>query len=134
MAFLFEVDEAGGVTLTFSGWDRAMTMRRRVSVAPHQIERALTATRGPLEQMVEHRVVGRGSHGGHLEPNRLRVGSMLARGEDGVHYWAVGSGTSNDPLLVLDLREHDFARLVVSVDGDPSVVAAAITQLIADGR
>ena len=131
MAFLVEVDDSGGVTLTLSGWDLAMTMRRRVRVEPEQIARASSSPRGPIEQMIEHRVVGTGSHSGHERPNGRRVGSMLARGENDVQFWAVPRGTSNDPLLVLDLREHNFGRLVLSVDGDPSVVADAITRLIA---
>ncbi len=129
MGFLVEVDGAGGVTVTFSGWDLAMTMRRRVRVEPEQIERASAATRGPLEQMIEHRVVGRGSHSGHDRPNGARVGSMLGRGEQEVQYWAVPGGSANDQLLVLDLRDHDFGRLVLSVDGDAQLVADTLDRL-----
>ncbi len=132
MGFLVEVDDAGAVSVTFSGWDLAMTMRRRVHVAPEQIANAAAATRGPLELMIEHRVVGIGSHSGHASPNGRRVGSMLARGENDVQYWAVGRGTANDQLLVLDLRDHDFGRLVLEIDGDPAVLADAISRLASD--
>jgi hypothetical protein len=129
MGFIVEVDDTGGVTTTFSGWDLAMTMRRQVRVEPQQIERAWGSPRGPLEQMIERRIVGRGSHSGLDRPNGARVGSMLGRGEQEVQYWAVRGGTANDQVLVLDLRGHDFGRLVLSVDGDPHVVADAITRL-----
>lgn len=53
---------------------------------------------------------------------------MLGRGVCGKQFWAVPAGSSVAGLLGLDLRDHEFARVVLDV-GDADATRAAITRL-----
>ena len=52
---------------------------------------------------------------------------MLGRGVSGKQFWAAPAGRGAAPLLVPDLREGEFERVVVAVD-DPDAAAAGIEQ------
>ncbi len=42
---------------------------------------------------------------------------MIGRGVVGRQFWAVGRGSADSVLVVLDLRGHLFARAVLNVAG-----------------
>jgi len=117
---------AGSVIVQLTGWDLAANLRRRVEVDAEQIRGIKVEPRAAVEELIDHRVVGVGTHMGKQRPNRRRVGTMLGRGVSGKQFWAVPSSDGFRSLLVVDLSaESDFQRIVLAVD-DPDDFAAAL--------
>ena len=116
------------VSVTLSGWDRAMNWRRSVAVEPSAVSEARVEQRSALECLIDHRASGCGTHNGGKRPNRRRVGTMLGRDVAGKQFWAVPAGEESARLLVLEMREGDFKRFVLAVD-DPEAAAATISRL-----
>ena len=112
------------VAVVLSGWDRVMCWRTGVMFDRSKIGSASTLDRSTLENLIDHRTSGCGTHNGTKRPNRRRIGTMLGRGIAGKQFWAVPAGRGTDRLLVLDLRDHEFARAVLAID-DAAAVAAA---------
>ncbi|MCB0994508.1 MAG: hypothetical protein KDB21_05420 [Acidimicrobiales bacterium] len=125
MAFRIEVAD-DCLTVWLSGWDRLMNGRRRLRFESSAVRRVSVDARGPLEDEVEHRALGVGTHDGAKRPGRRRVGSMIGRAVVGRQFWAVGAGPPSTRLLVLDLGLPPFARAVLEVD-DVDAVAARLT-------
>ena len=90
------------------------------------IQQAKVEPRSDVERLVDHRVLGVGTHNGEQRPNRRRVGTMLGRSVPGKQFWAVPAGDRSHPLVVLDLSAASgFERMVLEVD-DPDEFAAAL--------
>ncbi len=117
MAFAVEHGPAA-VEVTLSGFDRMMAWRRRVRIPVEQVVGATVADRGSLEQSIDHRALGIGTHTGARRPGRRRVGTMLGRAVPGKQFWAVAAGPPTTPLLVLDLDPPvgPFERAVLECD------------------
>lgn len=100
--------------------------RRTLTVPRDRIECASVASRGELEQRVDHRVLGVGPHDGQRRPGRRRVGSMLGRDVRGLQFWAVDAGPPSQRLVVLDLAPpvRNFRRIVLSSERADQVVQA----------
>lgn len=120
------IDAPCAIVLRLTGWSRVANMRRAVTIEHDQIVSASATLRSAVENDIDRRVVGIGSHHGSSRPNRARVGTMLGRGVDGIQFWAVRASGPELPVLVLDLRDHEFVRAVVAID-DPYAVARALT-------
>jgi len=112
------------VVAELSGWDRAMNWRSEVVFDYTNIESASDIDRSSLENLIDHRTSGCGTHDGLRRPNRRRIGTMLGRGIVGKQFWVVPAGPGAARLLVLDLRDHEFARAVLAIDDVKEVVAA----------
>jgi len=121
------------LTIRLSGWALAMNMRRAVVVGPEHVTAASATLRSALEPAIDRRIVGVGGHSGSFRPNRARIGTMLVRGVDGKQFWALRASGPELPVLVLDLRHHEFARIVAAV-ADPYAVARTINAGIVDDR
>lgn len=121
MALEFDLGD-GGLRIELSGLDRAIGWRRTVAVDPDEIVDAWATIRGALEPSIDRRLLGRGPHDGAFRPGRRRVGSMLGRGIEGRQFWAMPASGPELPLLVLDLRDHEFLRIVAAVDDPYDVV------------
>jgi len=126
VAVLIEANGAA-VTVELSGWDRVMNWRRRVQFESGTIATVSVVDRSSLEQMIDHRALGWGTHNGLKRPGRRRIGSMLGRGVSGKQFWAVQPGPGSLPLVVLDLNDHEFQRAVLEVD-DPESFRTKIMQ------
>ena len=111
-------DSEGGVRIRLSRLDRAFNWRGSVVVRAGAITAAWATLRGGLEPALDRRILGRGPHDGAFRPGRRRVAAVLGRGVDGKQFWAVPASGTDLPLLVLDLHDHEFRRVVVAVD-DP---------------
>jgi len=110
------------VTVNLTGWDRIMCWRSHVEIPHDQIRSATLARRGDLESSIDHRLAGVGTHDGARRSGRRRVGSMMGRHITGKQFWAVGEGSPDAVLVVLDLKDHEFSRAVLAVsDADGSV-------------
>jgi hypothetical protein len=125
MGFVAIADDEG-LRILLSGWDAVVSWRRSVQVPRDAIRSAWVEERGVLEVLVDHRVVGIGTHAGALRPGRRRVGTMMGRGHVGQQFWAVGAGPDDQRLLVLDVTDGRFAQVVVQI-ADPGAVARALT-------
>lgn len=121
MALEFDVD-GGGLRIELSGLDRAFGWRRTVVADQGEIVDAWATIRGALEPSIDRRLLGRGPHDGAFRPGRRRVGSMLGRGIGGRQFWAMPASGPELPILVLDLRDHEFLRIVAAVDDPYDVV------------
>lgn len=114
------------VIVELTRWDLAANLRRRVEVDVGQILGVGVESRAELEALIDHRVLGFGTHMGKKRPNRRRVGTMLGRGVLGKQFWAVPSSDGTRSLLVIDLAaDSDYRRVVLAVD-DPDDFAAAL--------
>lgn len=123
---VFEVDiSESAVVVTMTGWDRAMNWRRHVAVESSAVLDARVEQRSTLERRIDHRASGLGTHNGEKRPNRRRVGTMLGRDVAGKQFWAVPAGDESTRLLVVEVRDGRFKRLVLAVD-DPVAAAAEI--------
>jgi hypothetical protein len=126
----FEIDTAdGGLRIELSGLDRGFNWRNSVIVEPNAIAGAWATLRGALEPALDRRILGRGPHDGAFRPGRRRVAAVLGRGVDGKQFWAMRAGGTDMPLLVLDLRDHEFLRVVAAVD-DPYATARTMTSAV----
>lgn len=125
MSFQIQVSD-GGVAVELGGWDLAMNWRRRIEITQQQIEAARIATRSLLEQKIDHRAIGCGTHNGAERPNERRTGTMLGRDVDGKQLWMVEAGPGDRPLVVLDLADHEYKRAVLEV-ADPERFLATLT-------
>lgn len=54
-----------------------MNWRRRVEFDLATVMRATVVQRAALEDLIDHRALGCGSHNGRKRPNRRRLGTML---------------------------------------------------------
>ena len=106
-----------------------MIWRRSTLFSFDSITSAFVVPRRELEPLVDHRVVGVGTHDGALRPGKRRVGTMLGRKTVGKQFWAVPHSGPELDLLVLELYEHEFAKAVLNVDG-PDAFQAAVTKAI----
>ncbi len=114
------------MTVELTGWDLVANLRRRVEVDVSAIRQVAVERRSDLERLVDHRVLGVGTHNGEQRPNRRRVGTMIGRSVSGKQFWAVPAGNGSQPLVVLDLSATgDFERVVLNVD-DPCEFAATL--------
>lgn len=111
-------DSGGGLRIELSRLDRAFNWRSSVVVPPEAIAAAWATLRGGLEPALDRRILGRGPHDGAFRPGRRRVAAVLGRGVDGKQFWAVPASGKDLPVLVLDLHDHEFLRVVAAVD-DP---------------
>lgn len=116
---------AGPLTITLSGLERALNWRTAVTIDRARVVDASATLRSALEPSIDRRVLGIGKHDGAFRPGRRRVGVMLGRGVDGKQFWAVPASGPELPVLVLDLADHEFRRIVLAID-DPYSQAAAI--------
>lgn len=114
------------IVVTFTGRHRVLCGRRSVEIARDRIVRAFAAERRPLEQAIDHRVVGEGTHDGERHPGRTRIGTMIGSSRDGRQLWAVDAGPLGERLLVLDLRDHRYVRAVLAVP-DPDAMAEGLS-------
>lgn len=105
------------MTVLLFGLDSLLVWRRRVRFERFHILRVHLLRRGDLERTIVHREFGIGPHHGANRPGRRRVGVMIGRGVVGRQFWAVGRGSADSVLVVLDLRGHLFARAVLNVAG-----------------
>lgn len=104
----------------------AATLLRRTFRFPiGDIRGVSVRERGPLEALIDHRVLGVGWHRGDKRPGWYRVGRMLGREVVGEQFWAVRSGGPDRGLLVLDMASGRFGRAVLEVD-DPHSLAATL--------
>ncbi len=117
------------MVVRLSGWDRATNWRRTVEFQLEAVATVGLEQRRVLEELIDHRAVGIGTHDGARRPNRRRVGTMLGRGVDGKQFWAVPSGRASQPVLVLDQTHGEFDRVVLMVH-DPAAVAAEIERTL----
>ncbi len=115
------------VVVELSGWDRMMNWRSKIVFYYATIESCSILDRSSLENLIDHRKLGFGSHDGRKRPNRRRVGTMLGRSTAGEQFWAVPGGGGGDRLLVLDLQDHEFVRAVLATEPMDEVIAT-ITQ------
>jgi len=115
------------VVITLTGLDRFATGRRRLRIPVERIVRAHVAERGALERLIDHRVVGVGTHNAGRRPGRRRIGMMIGREVVGNQFWAVDKGPSDRRLLVIDLEPPvgPFIRAVVECD-QPDTVATRL--------
>ncbi len=120
------------VVIALSGWDRLMCWRSKVVIDRSSITSAHTADRSSLERLIDHRSWGRGTHDGSQRPNRHRVGSMIGRDVTGKQFWAAPAGPPSAQLLVLDLRDHEFARAVLAIESAETIAVAIDPSLPAD--
>lgn len=125
MAFAVAVTD-DEVRVDLTGWDRMHCWRRRQVFARSLIRAARVDGRGPLEERIQHRAWGYGTHDGGKRPGRRRVGSMLGPAARGAQFWAVSAGPADATLLVLELAGGSFVRAVLEVD-DPHDTAAQLT-------
>lgn len=121
------VDRA--LVVHLSGLDLALNWRRRVELDVVNVSHVLAERRGALEEHLDHRACGSGTHDGSNRPNRRRVGTMLGRDIPGKQFWAVRAGPASAILVVLELRESAFVRAVLMVD-DPGALVTLIDQHI----
>jgi hypothetical protein len=126
------VGAAALLTIRLSGWAMAVNVRRTVEVGAGHVAGASATLRSALEPSIDRRVLGVGTHNGAARPNRTRIGTMLARGVDGRQFWAVRASGPELPVLVLDLRDHEFTRVVAAV-ADPYAVARDVSARLGDG-
>ena len=117
------------ITVELTGWDRIMNWRRQVRIDRHRITSVEVQERYSLESVIDHRVLGFGSHIGFKRPTRRRVGTMLGRAVTGKQFWAVPASPRDEQLLVIDLDDPEFGRAVLSVD-DPTATASALVTRI----
>jgi hypothetical protein len=113
------------VTIRLSGWALVANMRRRVAVGTEHVTEVSATLRSALEPAIDRKLLGVGTNNGSFRPNRARIGTMLVRGANGKQFWAVRTSGPELPVLVLDLHDHEFARIVAAVD-DPYLVARHI--------
>ena len=99
--------------------------RRAVEVDRANVTNAAVVPRGELETKIDHRQLGIGAHFGWRWPGRRRVGTMLGRAVVGKQFWAVAGGGPELPLIVLDLVDHEFKRVVLELS-EPELTAALI--------
>lgn len=126
----FVVDTSGErVEVRLTGWDRAMNWRGSIVFDLSAVTRAAVEDRASLEALIDHRSMGCGTHNGAKRPNQRRIGTMLGRGVTGNQFWAVPAGGGTDPLLVLELHDHEFVRAVLAAN-DPQTVAADIERAL----
>ena len=111
------------LTITLSGWDRAMNWRQRIVFAKATISRVDLVDRASLERLIDHRALGVGTHNGERHPGRRRVGTMLGRGRAGKQFWAVPASDGSTPVVVIDLRDGEFTRTVLAVTDPEEVVS-----------
>ena len=107
------VADDDAITVVLRRFARIMNWRRTVVVERSSIVATTVAERGELEPLIDHRWLGFGTHDGDRRPGRTRIGTMLGRGVPGKQFWAVSAGRPETELLVVDLRTHEFDRLVV---------------------
>ncbi len=112
--------------MTLRRWDRAMNGRRSVLFPWTSIKEASLARRGVLEERVDSRVLGVGTHNGATRPGWRRIGIMMGRDVTGKQFWAVAAGPRDTKIVVVALADHDFTRAVLEVD-DPTGVVREIT-------
>ncbi len=115
------------VSIELSGLDRAMNWRRSIQFDLADVVKVSVVERSSLEELIEHRALGWGTHNGEKRPNRRRVGTMLGRDVVGKQFWAVPAGEGSTRLLVLDMSSGDYARSVLEID-DPDSAAATLEQ------
>ena len=115
------------VTVALNGLDRVMNWRRSVQFDLEDVVKVSVVERSSLEELIQHRALGWGTHNGEKRPNRRRVGTMLGRDVAGKQFWAVPAGEASTRLLVLDMSTGNFTRAVLEVD-DPESDAATIEQ------
>jgi hypothetical protein len=114
------------IVVTFTGRHRLLCGRRCVEIARDCIVHAVAAERRPLEQAIDHRVIGEGAHDGERHPGRTRIGTMMGSSRAGRQLWAVDQGPLDERLLVLDLRDHRYVRAVLAVP-DPDAMAEGLS-------
>ena len=125
-AMAFRVEWAdGALRIELSRWDRMGNFRRSVEIDRANVVSAAVFPRGELETKIDHRQIGIGAHFGWRWPGRRRVGTMLGRAVVGKQFWAVARSGPELPLLVLDLVDHEFVRVVIEMS-EPEVTAALI--------
>ena len=90
LSFDIAIDDSG-LVVRLAGWDRLANWRGTVRVPRSAAQAAWVEERGILEALVQHRVVGMGTHAGGARPGRRRVGTMMGRGHVGRQFWAVGT-------------------------------------------
>ncbi len=117
------------ITVKLTGWDRVISGRRKVRIDRNQITSVAVAHHYPLESLIDHRVLGFGSHIGSQQPNRRRVGTMLGRAVTRKQFSAAPAGPQDEQLLVVDLDDPEFSRVVLSV-ADPTATATTLTTWI----
>lgn len=116
--------------LRLTRWDRVANFRRRLIIDVDEIKSIRVVERSDLEKVVDHRVLGIGTHDGERRPNRRRVGTMLGRDVVGKQFWAVPAGADTQLLVVIDLSaDSDLKRVVVGL-GDPEGLTSAIRRRI----
>lgn len=115
----------GGVVVRLSLPIAATLMRRTFRFPASSIRTVSVRARGPLEALIDNRVLGVGWHRGDKRPGWYRMGRMLGREVVGEQFWAVGRGEFDQELLVLDLESGRFVRAVLQVE-DPQSFAAAL--------
>jgi hypothetical protein len=94
------------------GHDRLFCGRSEVRFALDDVAAARVTDRRELEHRLDHRVSGYGPHQGK---QRRRVGTFMGRDVGGrPQFWAVRAATPN--VVVIDLDDHRFARLVLDAD------------------
>ncbi|NND75242.1 MAG: hypothetical protein HKN44_09575 [Ilumatobacter sp.] len=116
-----------GLVIVLSGLDRLMTLRRSVRIEPAHVASASVVDRLLPESSVDHRASGFGTHDGAKRPGRRRVGTMLGRDVVGEQFWAVPAGRADQPVLVLDLVDHEFTRIVIATDDDAELASRFTT-------
>ncbi len=125
MAFQVEWND-GTLRIELSRWDRMGNFgRRAVWIDRANVVNAGVVPRGELEIKIDHRQLGIGPHFGWRWPGRRRVGTMLGRAVVGKQFWAVARSGPELPLLVLDLVDHEFVRVVIDAS-DSEAIAASI--------
>ena len=120
---------ADRITVTLSGWDRLANLRRGLDIALSAVSTVCVEDRSSLERLIDHRVIGFGTHIGEKRPNRRRVGTMLGRSVRGKQFWVVPAGDASSPLLVVELATGDFSRLVAEVE-DPYEAERTLRQAL----
>lgn len=127
----FVVERSGdSLEVRLTVWDRAMNWRGKVEFDVRDVTTVGVEEREALEALIDHRAMGWGTHNGAKRSNRRRVGTMLGRGVAGKQFWAVAASHRTAHLLVLDLRNGEFARAVLMAE-DPQAIAAEIRRGLA---
>ncbi len=126
IAVAFRVEWTGStLRVELDRWDRMMNLRRAVEIDRANVAIASVVPRGELETKIDHRQLGIGAHFGWRWPGWRRVGTMLGRAVVGKQFWVVARGGPELPLLVLDLVDHEFVRVVIEMS-EPEVTAELI--------
>ncbi len=114
------------IRVALTGIDRLLYWRAAVEFPIGAVTAVSVAPRSSLETRIDSRLLGRGASNGARRPGGNRIGSMLGREVAGKQCWAVPAGDADQPLLVLDLADHEFARAVLAI-AEPDAVAARLT-------